>query len=260
MSIVYHPRNTLGAKLHRRAARHIGKRYLSPKLERPIISFSFDDCPRSALTNAAPLLEDNGWRATFYIAMGLCGTSNHLGQHMSLEDVKAAYKNGHEIADHTFSHLDGQQVSLRDFLADIEKNQAALNAVNIPPSRNFAYPYGCVSPKLKKNIAQKFQLARGVHNPVIGRANAPLDTALLPSMRMYHGKAIDDIIGAIKHLKTQPQWLTLFTHDVRDTPSDYGCTVQDIHRIIAVIKDSGADVMPMSAALDHIKSMGEADV
>jgi len=256
MSAVYQPRTDLRSKLARRAARIIGKRMTAPKLERAIISFSFDDCPKSALTNAAPLLEVEGWRGTFYMAMGLCGSINHLGQHMSEDDVKAANHNGHEIADHTFDHLDGQQVSHREFLQNIDKNQNAIDALNIPLSRNFAYPYGCVSPSLKGKVAARFDLSRGVHDPVFKTANTQLDTALIPSMRMYHGQEIEDIIKTIESLQNAPQWLILFTHDVRVAPSDFGCTMQDISRIITAIKDNGVDVMPMIEAYDYIKSIG----
>jgi len=249
---IYQPKTDLPAKFERHASKLTGKRLVTSKLDRPIVSFSFDDCPRSALENAAPMLEVNGWRGTFYMAMGLCETTNHLGLHMNADDVKAAYESGHEIADHTFSHIDGQQTTLKDFMRDIDKNQAALAALDIPPSRNFAYPYGCVSPKLKAAIAQKFALVRGVHNPASSLANAPLDTALLPSMRMYKGADIDEIIRAIERLKSAPQWLTLFTHDVRESPSDFGCTPEDMTRIIHAVKESGADVMPMIEAFDYI--------
>jgi len=257
MSVIYEPNMDLRSKLERRAAKLIGKRNLRPKLDRPIISFSFDDCPRSALNNAAPLLEENGWHGTFYMAMGLCDSTNHLGLHMNADDVKAAYENGHEIADHTFSHIDGQQTPFKDFKADIDRNQAAITALGIPQSRNFAYPYGCFSPKLKKLTSQKFELVRGVHDPDMSEANRSLDTALLPSMRMYNGNEVNDIIQTIGRLKHDPQWLTLFTHDVRENPSDFGCRPDDIKRIISAIKKSDAQVMPMISALDYIQA--EAD-
>ncbi|MEP1231263.1 MAG: polysaccharide deacetylase family protein [Litorimonas sp.] len=254
MSAIYQPRTNLRSRFERKAAQHIGTRKITPKLDQSIISFSFDDCPKSALTNAAPLLEAEGWLGTFYMAMGLCDKVNHLGLHMNQDDVKAAYDSGHEIADHTFSHIDGQQSPHQDFLADIETNQTALNALNIPFSRNFAYPYGCLCPKLKAKIAQKFELARGVHNPSFNSANKPLDSALLPSMRMYHNQTIDDIIRVIKTMEQTPQWLTVFTHDVSETPSNFGCTIADMEHVIQVIKDSGTRVMPMIEAYDYIQS------
>lgn len=254
MEQIYHPQTNLFAKLERRIARITHKRSIKPALRQSIISFSFDDCPQSAWKNAAPILAENGWRATFYMAMGLCNTTNHLGLHMSEDDVIAAHENGHEIADHSYSHIDGQQASIDNFMADIDKNQAELKALGLPPSRNFAYPYGCVSPKLKTRIAQKFALARGIHNPAMRAPNTPLDTALLPAMRMYSGSMIADIIAAIKQLQNAPQWLNIFTHDVRPSPSPYGCTPEDMRAIIDAIKQSGAQVLPMIEAFDIINS------
>ncbi|URK86924.1 polysaccharide deacetylase family protein [Rhizobium sp. RCAM05350] len=41
--------------------------------ERPIVSFTFDDVPDTALTNGAAILEKYGVHGTFYIAGGLEG-------------------------------------------------------------------------------------------------------------------------------------------------------------------------------------------
>jgi len=67
------------SKINRWAARHTAQTTL-PDLQQSIISFSFDDCPKSAITHGLPLLEAKGWRATIYVAYGLCGTTNHLGK------------------------------------------------------------------------------------------------------------------------------------------------------------------------------------
>jgi len=81
----------IASKITRWTARHTDKAIL-PKLEQSIISFSFDDCPKTAVTNGLPLLEAEGWRATIYIALGLCDTTNHLGLHMSEADVIDVHK------------------------------------------------------------------------------------------------------------------------------------------------------------------------
>ena len=103
-------------------------------------------------------------------------------------------------------------------------------------------------------MARKFDLIRGVHDPDTSETNTELDTALLPSMRMYNGNAVNDIIQTIGRIKHEPLWLTLFTHDVRETPSDFGCRPDDIKRIIYAIKESGARVMTMIDALDDLQA------
>ena len=70
----------------------------------PIITFSFDDFPRTALTIGADIVERVGGRATYYVAMSLMNTTNNLGDQFCAEDLVSVVKRGHEMASHTFSH------------------------------------------------------------------------------------------------------------------------------------------------------------
>lgn len=44
----------------------------------PLVSFTFDDVPDTALHNGAAILERHGVRGTFYIAGGLRGASKRI--------------------------------------------------------------------------------------------------------------------------------------------------------------------------------------
>ena len=74
------------AKIMRHVSRRTDRSVL-PSLTNSIISIGFDDCPKSAFTNGLPLMEAEGWRATIYVACGLCETTNHLGLHVSEADI-----------------------------------------------------------------------------------------------------------------------------------------------------------------------------
>src|SRR5882672_4602790 len=71
-----------------------------------IVSFTFDDFPRSAWVNGGAILEEYDRRGTYYAAMGLAGAANHLGPMFEAGDLRAAHARGHEIACHTYSHRD----------------------------------------------------------------------------------------------------------------------------------------------------------
>src|SRR5437870_5577238 len=90
-----------------RAARKIGWIAQPAQLDWPggVASFTFDDFPKSALTVGGAILEKYEARATYYTAMQLAGTQNHLGPMFEVDDIAAAHRAGHEIACHTFSHL-----------------------------------------------------------------------------------------------------------------------------------------------------------
>ena len=70
MTTIYSPSKTLPARITRRLAPLRAKRNLNIKLDRPIISLTFDDCPKSVMENAIPLIERQGWKASLYMAMG----------------------------------------------------------------------------------------------------------------------------------------------------------------------------------------------
>ena len=236
------------AKVQRFRSRYAHKNVLPNPVGRSIITFGFDDCPASAIETALPMLEIEGWRATIYVACGLCETTNHLGLHMSEADIVASHQRGHEIADHTFSHINAKVRQSEDYLADIQKNQAALMALGLPPSRHFAYPFGDVTTPIKAHLRRCFSTLRGVLPP-----NSPdQDANFLPAMPLYSGATIDAALERIGKLEEEPIWLNLFTHDVRDNPSAYGCTPKDFSRVMEAVKRSGATVLTTDQAYQSL--------
>ena len=232
----------------RRQLSHKLEREILPRPEQPIVTFSFDDCPRSVLENALPLIEAEAWRSTIYVCLGLCGTTNHLGLHMSEADIVECYNRGHEIGDHTFSHINAKAPSTKDYLANIEKNQQALQALGLPASEHFAYPFGDVTTPIKARLKNKFKTLRGVLPPT----SANLDRNYLPAMPLYSGQNIKQAIEKIETLNSEPIWLNFYTHDIRDNPSIYGCTQDEFIQIIQAVKSSGAVVLPVCEAFERI--------
>ncbi len=247
---VYSPSRSLGARVSRRLVKYRARQPLNYKLDRPIVSITFDDCPRSVFETALPAMEKRGWYGTIYAAMGLCDITNHLGLHMSAQDMRAAHDAGHEIGDHTFSHIDANAVTPKAFTDNIDKNQAALEALGIAKSRTFAYPYGEVSLETKKALAKRFDLVRGIHSPT---SSNNLDLNQTTSQRLFSGDDFEACRKAISALQSQPSWLILFTHDVRENPSEYGCTPSEFEQILEDLEAIDADVLPVATALDKIR-------
>ena len=247
---VFVPSKSLSSRIARRLVKYQARRMMSFSHDRPIVSFSFDDCPRSVMENALPLLESRSWRGTIYAAMGLCGITNHLGLHMSREEMKAVHQTGHHIDDHTFSHISARSVSIAEFLDDIDKNKAVFEDMGLPPAQSFAYPYGEVTKETKDALGQKFPLLRGIHSPH-GDKNVDLNQAA--SQRLYSGSDFEPCLRAIRELKHTPYWLILFTHDVRENPSDFGCTPSDFKTAVKAVESTGAEVLPVADALSRLQ-------
>jgi peptidoglycan/xylan/chitin deacetylase (PgdA/CDA1 family) len=78
----------------------------------PIVSFAFDDFPRTAYTTGGSILKSFGVRGTYYAAIGLMNTSNDLGEQFQADDLYSLVSNGHELAGHTFSHIRSSSIPL----------------------------------------------------------------------------------------------------------------------------------------------------
>ena|ERR1700738_3477530 len=71
----------------------------------PMVSFTFDDIPKSAATTGARLLDEHGARGTFYVSGGVVGSSSPNWEMTDADNILALHARGHEIGCHTFSHI-----------------------------------------------------------------------------------------------------------------------------------------------------------
>ncbi len=233
---LYHADPSLKGKLRRRLVRLQHRRPAKPRLGAPLISFSFDDAPVTAFTTAARVLERHGARGTYFVCAGTVGQTGHVGQMGDRADILHAQANGHEIACHTYSHLDCGRADARSATEDVVRNDHVLEAWGLPRPETFAYPYGDVGPRAKRMLAARFTLARAIHHGVI---EGGTDLAQAPSVGIEgedgEAKALQWMDEAI----SRKAWLILFTHGVADVLTPYGCTTAVFERLVgeAVARD-----------------------
>jgi peptidoglycan/xylan/chitin deacetylase (PgdA/CDA1 family) len=219
-----------------------------------VVSFTFDDFPRSAWVNGGAILEQYGCHGTYYAAMGLAGTENHLGPMFRLDDLRAAHARGHEIACHTFTHRDCARLPRAVIAAEIDENAASLSRVlDAAPVVNFAYPFGGVSQAAKSALAARFVSCRGTGR---GLNRGTVDLADLFSTSLYSQNFDGDrLCRLIDEARAQSAWLIFYTHDVADEPSPFGCTPAQFRSIVAYAAENAA-VLPVR---DVLAELGVAD-
>jgi peptidoglycan/xylan/chitin deacetylase (PgdA/CDA1 family) len=189
----------------------------------PIVTFSFDDFPRTALTVGGEILESFGARATYYVAMSLMNTVNNLGEQFRDADLESVLKDGHELASHTFSHFSARRVGYRAFERDVEGGERAIQErLGVWGSGNFAYPYGDVTLRTKKEIGSRLVSCRGT----CGGLNVPdVDLNLLRANSLYGDlDRLADPERLILENEQRKGWLIFYSHDVTSQPSPFGCT------------------------------------
>jgi peptidoglycan/xylan/chitin deacetylase (PgdA/CDA1 family) len=211
-------------KVSNRLAAHFRVESFRLRNEAPMVSFTFDDIPKSAATIGAGILEDHGVRGTFYVSGGLVSTtSSPHWVAVDAPDIVALHRRGHEIGCHTFSHSRACDLDAAALAAEIEQNRRYL--LSVDPSikiENFAYPFGYGSFWRKQQLKAAFQSCRGI---VPGVNSGTVDLQFLRAMPLIDQHIDRDAIErALDETQINNGWLIFYGHDVAEAPSPYGCS------------------------------------
>jgi peptidoglycan/xylan/chitin deacetylase (PgdA/CDA1 family) len=219
----------------------------------PVVSFTFDDFPRSALATAGVILRSYGAFGTYYAAMGLMGGGGALGEYFCSEDVKSLIVEGHELGSHTFNHLSCRTTPLQVFESDAQKGRDAITKITgSSESHQFAYPFGHVTLRAKSRVGAQMSSCRSI----FGGVNvSPVDAYLLRANHLY--SATFDF-GAIEHLlranDRRRGWLVFYTHDVRDNPSPWGCKPGQFEAVLRLATRMRVRFSTVGEVLDEFKA------
>jgi peptidoglycan/xylan/chitin deacetylase (PgdA/CDA1 family) len=241
--VAYSPDRSLKGKLRRRLVRLIERRPARLALDRPMVSFSFDDVPASATSAGAKALEARGLKGTYYISAGLAGREGPMGRYATREEVMALPAAGHEIACHTFSHLDCGAASRPAIEEDVARNRTALAEWGAAPLKNFAYPYGDVSWASKTALGARYSVLRAVRRGLI-EDGTDLNQAPAVGIEGPGGERTARVW--LERAIRRKAWLILYSHDVCGTPSEWGCTPGALARLIDAALVGGCEVVTVA--------------
>lgn len=242
------PWSIVKGQYQRRAAGLLFRRPFLIQTERPLVSFTFDDFPRSALLVGGAVLSRFGLAGTYYASFGLAGKETASGQMFVVDDLETLLEQGHELGCHTYSHLDSWETETDDFEESIIKNSMSLKEV-FPGAefQTFAYPISLPRPLLKARITPHFRACRGGGQRFnVGRTD-------LNQLSAYFLEKSRDNFQAIKHIVDRNAraggWLIFATHDVTDSPTPFGCTPEFFENVVQYVISSGAQVVPVIEAM-----------
>lgn len=240
--------------VQRNCASYLFRKLQSINLERPIISFSFDDFPRTALLAGGKILRRYGVCGTYYTALGLIGGDSPSGPIFVADDLKRVLNDGHELGCHTFSHCHSWETQPRAFEQSILENRRALSEL-IPSYhfQSFSYPISSPRPFSKRAAAKYFLSSRG------GGQKFNSGTADLNQLSAYFLEKAGGNLELPKVLIDQNReakgWIVFATHDVAPQPSIYGCTPEFFEEVVRYSVESGAQILPVTEALDAIQAV-----
>jgi len=119
------------------------------------IVITFDDGFKDNFTEALPLLNEHGFRGTFFPTISLVNKSvnkywkNGIArEYMDWEDIITLSKMGHEVGSHMLDHQDLRRLNHRDLIRQLRGSKEIIEDKIKMAVNTFSYPYGGVSKKV----------------------------------------------------------------------------------------------------------------
>lgn len=227
------------------------------------ISITFDDARHSQVDTGLAILDKHNVKATFYVSP--------FNVKERLAKWKKAVASGHEIANHTSSHvctgnfewlrqqnLSLEQTTLKWLEKDILDAQVYIKAnLGVTP-RAFAYPCGNTFVGRGMNtqsyvplIAKLFDTGRTWLDETANNPNFT-DFSQLTGLRI-DGMSFDKIIEMLEQLRTNNSWLILAGHEI-GKGDQYTTDKKVLEQLISYIKDpkNGYWLGTVSEVADYI--------
>jgi len=225
----------------------------------PVVSFAFDDFPRSAYTVAGSILKDAGARGTYYVAPGLLNACNSVGEYCTLDDLYSLVADGHELATHTFHHVSCHGTPASTYLQEVRRGRDAMREhAELKVSDNFAFPFGAVSPASKRMVGREMLSCRGNFHGING---PEVDLNLLRANALYGDMTglpmVRSLISANERTRG---WLIFYTHDLGTNPSPHGCTPDFFQSVVKLVCDKAMKILTVDEVIANCMGAREAVV
>lgn len=240
----------------------LADRRTSIKLSPPVVSLTFDDVPRTVITNGLPILDREDIRATFYVALGykdqlssvpVVPVHGDTTDFFTREDVRSLHRAGHDIECHTYSHFDMASGATDDLVQDCKKSRVELSKlIGDAPIEHFAYPRGAVTRAAKQALGRDYKTLRGVY---AGINYGSADLTLLRANRIYsHRLDLGALARLLQENEKRSGWVILYTHGVQENPDPWSSSPDDLLKVIRLCKASGCRILTVSEAYEALRA------
>lgn len=248
-------RSRLGGFYRRTAGGALFRRPFQLRRDWPLISFTFDDFPQSALFTGGAILNRFGLTGTYYASFGIMGKDSPSGRIFLADDLKILIEQGHELGCHTFDHLDSWQTDRKTFERSVLENRRTLSRL-LPgvQFKNFSYPISLPRPLTKVRVGRYFLSARGGGQKFnVERLDLNQLAAFFLEKSRHDIRAIKDLID--KNLEARG-WLIFATHDISANPTPFGCTPDFFSEVVQYAVESGSHILTVEKALEALNVPG----
>ena len=190
-----------------------------PLASKAAVSITFDDAYRSHVSRAMPLLEDYGFRGTFFLIVDKLFRRGKYTYHRPsapISEWQAAAARGHEMASHTVSHVPLDTIEVRQMRAELIDSKAVLDSLLLgEPVVSLAYPFSRTNAVVAAVASSIYQSGRG-GPPTDGSAvyNDPATIDLMSLKAFFPCSTIEQWHSAVERTIAGRGWLVEALHPI----------------------------------------------
>ncbi|MGL5715658.1 MAG: polysaccharide deacetylase family protein [Paraclostridium sp.] len=194
-----------------------------------LIALTFDDGPDEDFSpQILDILKKYDAKATFFVVGQKVGWNPEI--------VKQAFEEGHEIGNHTFSHINVAKKSEYEILTEIEKTQKAIKDVIGKEPTLFRPPYRAISKSM-------FEIIKSKNMKVVLWSD--LDA------RDWSNPGVHNIVKVIKEKSDNGSIVLL--HDYNTVRNCKSQTIQALEQIIPQMQQQGYKFVTVSEIISDIE-------
>jgi peptidoglycan/xylan/chitin deacetylase (PgdA/CDA1 family) len=225
--------------------------------DKPMVSIAFDDGWQSVYDRALPLLNKHDFPSTQYLNASTLETPNY----MTAAEVQQLHAAGHEIAAHSYDHVDLTSLATDRLDDELRKGKEALAAAGLP-TEDLATPYGRSDAQVDWYASKYFNIVRGTDDGINTRQN--LDPHNLKVFYVTSETTPDELAQVLTDTSQVNGWLILVYHQIAPAESTgiQGNTIATDRSTITsdalaaqleLIDKSGIKVQPVAQAFGQLQ-------
>jgi peptidoglycan/xylan/chitin deacetylase (PgdA/CDA1 family) len=125
-----------------------------------VVILTFGNAPKSQYTEAKPILDKYGFKASFFVVCNWISNSDEDNSHMTWQEIETLHNEGHDIGAKSLNHKDLTTLSASELDLEVGQSKKCLADHNID-ARVFGTPYGAGwdNPTVIDTIAKYYDFA-----------------------------------------------------------------------------------------------------